>query len=64
MKIEIPEIRVIKGDIELSDTIAADDYSDLLQVFTKCKNRPTVRLTLWSPCGHFSFEFKNWTEQE
>ena len=60
MKVEIPEVHVIKGDIELSDTITKLEFAALEEVFRKCKNTPLVRLILESPSGDASIEFSNW----
>jgi len=48
MNIELPEILVVKGDIELSDWITDSECQDITKVIDANGGKPTVKLTLMS----------------
>ena len=51
MKVEIPEIQVIKGDIELTEEISNEQYDQICEVLDQTKNAPIITLVLTSKQG-------------
>lgn len=64
MKINFEELEVVRGDIEIEDTITKEQYDQFNRIITRCKTTPKIKLTLKTKeRGSISMEFINWEKR-